>query len=438
MASLSQTVPGLTTLLSRCLPALCCALVLGLSSCASGPSWVERGKEYYLTGNFYQAFHCLRSAKAEGADSREVNNLYRNYRIAYLLKRAQLSIFANQDVRALEDLAKVRAVDPDNKIAAMWSRRAREKLARIATASADEKVKDGDLEGALLDYHEALGHVAGFSDAEEGISNVSAEWRRRREKANDKYLDGVRALADQLFSQTRYHMLIALVADPTMDNAERSKLEAERQLRRERFERVQGMIDEGYYGVALHECQALAEVDPELPDIDVLIAQLTREVEAADFARAGQRKLYSGDYAEARALFDKAFDASVSEKVRYNDLLLATREREFEDRYVLAKDQELQGDLVAAVASYKEIDEEMPAFLDVKARLNNLEAAIALATEAYDAGLEAEAAKDGATAIEKYSEALLYYPGFRDAAERVDRLRQAESESAPAANSSGS
>lgn len=405
-----------------------CLAVLALisGSCASpGATWIERGKGYFARGNFYQAFYCLQAARAEGDDGPEVQKLYWPYRIAYLMKRAQMRVFANEDSLALEDLAKVLAVEPDHETAKRWVHKAKTKLAAAAVVRGDSAMFEDDLETALVAYHEALTFRPGYPLAKEGLQRVADAWEKRRAKASDRYIAGVRALAEQLFGQTEYHMLIALEADPTHENAESSRAEAAVRLHEIRFQRAKEMQDKGHYGAAMIDYQWVQKQDAEFPGVADRIAQCEVEVAAQQLAEEGELALFRGDYEKARELIDQAFEKSASERLKYNELLLLTRDKEYGDKYVAAKDLQFQGFYEEAAERYASIDADYPGFLDVKARMDDLRASIDLAKESYDLGVAAEEAGKSDEALEHYEDAELHYAKYSDLGARLQRLRAA-------------
>ena len=93
------------------------------------------------------------------------------------------------------------------------------------------------------------------------------------------------------------------------------------------------------------------------------------------------------------------------------------------ESYLLAKDLELQHHYEQALEEYRAIDKEDPGFEDVRARTSQLEASIDEAGKSYEAGLEAEKNGEIEAAIEAFVDALLFYPGYKDSAERLAKLR---------------
>lgn len=399
------------------------ALALALAGCGSSESWLARSRSHFNTGNFYQAYYSLQKARSEGESKYEVEKLERVYRTAFLMQRARNHIFDNDDLLALEDLSKVLAIDPDYGAALALQQKARSKLAREAVVRGKAALEAGDLETSLVEYHQALTYQPGQADAEAGIVEVAAEWTRLRNKAQSRYLEGVRALADQLFAQTQYQMLIALEADPTFGAAESSKAEASMAIAERNMVRAREMEQRGFWSGALREYTRISERHPELEGLTERLAVAEREVEAAAIGRKGEMAMFRGDYAKARALINEAFEKSVEARSIYNDLLIQLREREFDERYVAARDHELQGRYAEAVTVFAEIEEGFSGFRDVKARLDNLRATVELAEEYYATGVAAEAAGELAAAKQAFEDAALHYPEYKDLQERLRRVK---------------
>ena len=128
-------------------------------------------------------------------------------------------------------------------------------------------------------------------------------------------------------------------------------------------------------------------------------------------------------FADASKLLGEAFQLSISDQATISELMVIAREKEYETHYYAAKDLEFQDKLEEAVEAYKVIDGEWPdGFMDVKARVTDLEEAIAQAEQAYATGQEAERQGDIEAALEAYRYALLFYPRYKDLEEKIKAL----------------
>ena len=233
----------------------------------------------------------------------------------------------------------------------------------------------------------------------------------------------MRTFADQHFGRAKYHMGIALAADPSLDLAREPAAIAARNLAEARYRGAHRMEDDGFCEPALREYEALAEDYPALPGLADRIVSTRREVEAQRLAESGELAVFRGEFTRARGLLEQAYDMSESQRDSISEKLDLVRERELEHRYLLAKDLELQQHYEQALAEYRAIDKEDPGFEDVLARTSQLEASIEEAGKFYEAGLEAEKNGEIEAAIEGFVDALLFYPGYKDAAERLAKLR---------------
>ena len=396
----------------------------GLAACAGPRDYLGEADFHFQRSEYIIAHDTLLLAQATYPDDPEIEKRLRRIRLPYLLKLAQSKVFRNEDEEALEILSRVQVLDPGNAVAERWIAKAKEKLAMRNVVEGDEHRVSGDLELALEKYHNALTYKPGFAWAEEGKQLLTAEWERRRQRANEHYLEGVRTLAEQQFAQTTYHMGIALEKDPSLELARRPKASAARSAAEQRYRLAQKMQDAGFFRAALQEYKALAAQHPDLPELEARIEHMKRESEADDIANRGEMAVFRNDFVEGRRLLEEAYELSISQRDSIGEKLAVVLERELDARYVNAKDLELQNQFEEAIAAYKTIDEAWSGgFRDVKARISQLEESVAAAAESYAAAVAAEETGDKAAAIDAYGDALLYHPGYKDAQERRERLR---------------
>ncbi len=393
-----------------------------LAGCATESDHVQQAEDFLRVADYYQAYQEMQEARRLKPGDDQIEKRYWEVRKLFLLDQARALVFRGREEEALGVLEQVRALDPDNEIAAAWEQKARGKLAERAAYRGNEAVSAGDLEQALLAYNEALRHVPRYPDAVEGLQKVERSWRDRRTKAQDRYLEGVRALAEQLFAQTEYHMYIALENDPSLARAEERRDLARRRLAEERITRAEEYEKERFFGAALKEYELAFAVLTEREDLKGKIAQMRNEVEVEHIVQRGELAVLRGDHAEGRRLLLEALERSETGKARISDLLVLAREREFADRYLRAKDLELEREYKTALEQYRQIDAEWAGYQDVRTRISGLETALQLADESIAKGKAAEEAGDPKAALQHYRDAALYAPGYADVAAKIRDL----------------
>jgi tetratricopeptide (TPR) repeat protein len=409
----------------RSLLATICAGTLGLGACGSSSRSLARSEEYLASANYYQAFVEMTDEREANPGDPLIERAYWRARKAWLLESAQEHVFRERELDAIRELQEVLILEPDNAVARRWLDKARAKLARRTVQSGDRELGQGRLDKALMLYSEALGYVPDHPDALRGVALVRETWAKRQAKANDRYLMGVRALAEQLFGQTWYQMGIALENDPALDGARAGKTTAGQRLAEDCYETAKRMEEDGFYSAALQEYLACKESTPGLPELDERIERMQRETKAEALTRRGEILISKDDFAGARKVLEEAWDVSVLERPAISERLLALTERANRAAYDRARDLEFQHRYEAALAAFREIDAQLPeGFLDVKARIADLDARISIASKALARGEEAERGGDLRGAIDAYEEALLVYRDYADLGKRVEDLKK--------------
>ncbi|MCC6671161.1 MAG: hypothetical protein IT458_08870 [Planctomycetes bacterium] len=398
-------------------------LLLCLAACSSHGEALAKARAFAAKANYYQAYHIVAEARAASPGDPEVEQAYWEYRARHLFEQARRAIYDDDERTALRYLEMVRAIEPGNAGVEIWIDRAKAKLAHDAVQAADIAQGEGDLKGALERYHEALAYVPQMPAALEGVQKVSEVFAARRQKAQEQFLEGMRAQAEQLYPRTDYHMGIALANDPAILEAKERQTLAQRKLAEERLVLARAMEKEGLYPAALREYRAVLEVLVDDKDAKEGIARAERETAAGEIIQKAENHLFRGQHTQARELLEEAYQRTVAERTRVAELLTLAKEREIEQRYTQAKDLELQRRYEDAVAGLKAIEADLPGFKDVRARISELSAAIELAVKAKARGEEAEARGDLKAAIDAYTEALLVYPRYQGLDARVRDLR---------------
>jgi tetratricopeptide (TPR) repeat protein len=148
------------------------------------------------------------------------------------------------------------------------------------------------------------------------------------------------------------------------------------------------------------------------------------EADVVDLADAGEIAVYRGEFDKARELLDAALAKTAKQQEMVSERLLLVRERELEAEYIAAKDLELQLRLEDAIVAYVAMEESAAGFRDVPARIEDLRQRVEAATGAYRAGVEAEERGQVDAAIDAFTDVQLFWPGYRDARDRLDALRK--------------
>ncbi len=399
------------------------ACFLGLAGCAVSDSMRDTD-QYLEDANYHQAYWAMEAARRENPNDPAIERRFWELRVIYLLAQAREMVFHNRDTEALHILERVLVLDPENPTAYIWIRKAKAKLAIDAIEEGEIRSKRGELSGALRSYNEALTYQPEDPDALRGIEQLDSIWAERRELAHERFMQGIRAMAEQKYKQTKYQMDNALEQDPALEQAKLQRSRAMRRLAEQRFEEAVEMEEASFFAPALSNYIFVKTVIPDWEGIDEAIAKLESEVKAIDLAEQGEMAVLRGEFDKAHQLLEEAFETCTFSKLTIGQKLELVRDRELGYQYMDAKDLELEFHYEEALAAFKAIAESSNGgYEDVLSRINDLEAAIAAAEEGHAAGLKAEEAGDLAMALESFEEVLIHYPGYKDLEERIREIK---------------
>ncbi|MHC5064637.1 MAG: hypothetical protein ACYTG5_11765 [Planctomycetota bacterium] len=399
------------------------ACFLQLAACTVSDTMRE-SEEYLDDANYHQAYWAMEAARRENPNDPTIEKRFWELRVIYLLAQAREMVFHNRDTEALHILERVLVLDPENPTAYVWIRKAKSKLAKQAIDEGILRSKRGELSAALRSYNEALTYQPEDPEALKGIEELDAIWAERRELAQERFMQGVRAMAEQQYKQTKYQMENALDQDPSLDRAKLQKDRAMRRLAEQRHMEAVDMESAGFFAPALSNYIFVRTVIPDWEGIDDSIARLEAEVKAIELADQGEMAVLRGDFEAAHKLLEEAFETCTFSKLTIGEKLELVRDRELRNQYMDARDLELEFHYEEALTAFKAIAESASGgYEDVLSRINDLEAAIAAAEAGHAAGLEAEEAEDLPAAIEQYQEVLIHYPGYKDLEERIRELQ---------------
>ncbi len=409
--------------------AACCLLV----GCTGSSSALERSRFQAGDRNYYLALVALEDAGGAKSSDPAVVAAWREARLDYLVHDAQRLIFLDREEDALELLAEAAETHPGNPVVAELVTRARTKLAQRATALGDRAMAFAEPSEALNHYQQAVAWVPDHQPALDGIERVRATFAAMHLKAQEHFLQAIRRFPELRWVEVSWHASAALEKDPSRDDAKELRERAARQIAQKTLDRARQAEQEGYYGAALMEYRSARKLDPSLEAIDDRIAHMEKEVEAGGLLAQAMMHSANNRFDKARAMLEEAFVLTILEKAVVNDALLQNRRREAEVAYQSARDLELQGLKAEALTGYEALDKAWPdGVLDVKARCASVRSEIAEAQKSWAAGEAAEAANDAKAALEAYEAVELFYPGYKDVRDRIQRLKAAMK--APAAN----
>lgn len=400
------------------------ALAAALGGCAAPNLPLVEAEAFYAGADYYQAYVAAKKALEVAPNDPEVVRMHARTREAYLLWDAQRLVFQSEEEAALARLDLVLADNPEHPIAIRWRDKALLKLAERAVDAGNRLLASGKLEGAQSAFGDAYRYVPDYEPAADGLERLAAAAADLRASARGHYVDGVRALGDYEYRQTAYHLGIAVEKDPELTAAQSPLAIAQRQIAEERFAAARRMQEAGYYRPALSEYRALSEQFPDLFGLAECIAVTEVEAEVSDLADAGEIAVYRGEFQKARELLDSALAKTGTQQEMVSERLLLVRERELDSEYIAAKDLELQLRLEEAIVAYVALEESAAGFRDVAARLEDLRQRVEAATSSYRTGVQAEERGEIDAAIDAFTDVQLFWPGYRDARDRLDALRK--------------
>lgn len=412
------------------LPAL---LLLGqlLVPACSTATVIETSEQYRSVGNIQLAFRELEAARleqqAQGSVSPQLEQAYRELRPLFLIERGRQAIYRDQEQEGLRFLEEALAVDPDNEAARELVARAYRKMAARATRSGQDLLAKGDLVEAMRAFQQAVVSVPDYEDAVEGMAAVRKTVASLHTEAQQQYLEAIRKLPELRFQEVEWHAAAALTRDPTLTDAEKVQLQAQRQLAEDAVRRAEFDKLKSAFGAALMEYRSARANWPTLAGVDEHIAHMEREVEAQTVIERAMLDLNAGRLDEAREKLDAAYELTSLQRASINELRHQVRLRAGEIAYLAARDLELQGKKGEALAAFEQVAEEWPDGLrDEKTRIRALRSDIENAEQEYEAGAAAQAAGDAAAALEHFRTARTFYSGYRDVHERIAALEAAD------------
>lgn len=414
---------------------ICCLLLGLLAGCASQDA-VQASRQHLQRGNVFLAYRTIEDARdelqASGAavdpDS-DLEKCYQDTRILFLLSQARQAMYANDEDEAIRLLQVVQADRPENRRAKELMVRARHKKAVRLTNEGDVHLAGGDLFQALSSYELALKEDADYQLAHDGLDKVNAAITKLTGEAQRQFLDAMRKLPEFRYNESSYHAGVALLRDVKGDvheGAEEVRQKARQALAESAQQRADKSKAKGAYGAALMGYREAQMLWPEQPNVDANIKAMEREVQAQAKLDAANMAVRTGKFDDVDRLLKEALELSQLERGTINDLMFESRKRIGMRAYDKARDLEIQGMKVEALAAFEAVSKDWPDGLsDEKTRIGSLQADIKGYQQALAEGEAAEQKNDLKMALDHYKAAQTYYARNKDLAARIARVQAA-------------
>ena len=406
---------------------------LALTACASTNATQHRREAGIAleAGNYKLALDEATLALEERPDSAELQRFTREVKILYLLDMQRAEVFNRRELVALKILAEVLTLEPDNRIAKLWRKKARSQLgARLINQGLDALAGER-LEEAVAKLQQGLEFLPGDKRAIEGLREVTRLYEDNREHARRHYhlALGARDLSD--WPRTGYHAGTAARSDPSDRDAPQLEQNATRRVVGEREAWARQLESAGLWGAAAREFAKVAELASlaKLPNADALAAKAKRAAKEAEaeeiFGKAGYA-IAKRDFAEARRLAIKADSLTQLNRVKLNELLAEINEAEVRHAYRNAEIQELDYRYEEALESYKKLAKRDPDGV-ASTKVESIEALLKSVAELYAEAEKAVASKKPDDAAGLWKQILAVHPRYKDVAARLAEHQGAKS-----------
>lgn len=295
----------------------------------------DKALDELRTANYKLAYQEIQLALEAAPDDSDVQRLEQQLRVLFLLDEQRRRIFAGEEGKALQILARVLTLDPRNETAKRWQDKARAQLGAKLVLEAEEDLKAQRLEVALAKFQRALSYVPGDERARRGLRRVSEIYTDQREHANKHYLLALRAREDADWRRVFYHATTSSDTDPTHADAPSLHAAAVRRLALERRSWAQRQEELGLWAAAAKAWRGAEEMAREAgldwaDQAAAKVKSMADEQEANRLFGRAEVKIAGGAFDEARALIQQADPLCTNDRVVLNELLAYLDRRELE------------------------------------------------------------------------------------------------------------
>ena len=403
------------------------ALLLSLSlgtACRSGGG-ADEVTALLRAGDFEQAVVRASELASDRPDDPEAQAAHRRASAAVHLERGRRLTFDDRDEDALVEFYEAQALLPGDATVTSWVDKSRWKLAERRTREGQALAAQDELDDAQAVYEQALHYWPGHPRATNGLARVLLRQNYRAEMGESYYLSGVRFLRELELHESHHSFGASIKYQGNTEDTQRRDAQVLSGMAEERVAVARELENMGLFPAASNEYRlallldddnevalegrertlVFVEVDRALSDADMLIRrgrlEEAQELLAAQYGRSPRQDdavaalLVEAEDVRLRALYDAGLlleqDFRYPDAIEAYDHLLEESEGYYEDartrRDTLAdyvSDAEVwyaesrqASDPNEELALLRRIDIVWPEYLDVAARIEELEAEIA-------------------------------------------------------------
>ncbi len=359
--------------------------------------------------------------EADPGDALALSN-YRRATAAWYLEQGRRAAFEGRDFEALEHFRDAREVAPEAHEVHVWIAKMRDNLAeRFLTEALEAHIRD-DLQGANDAYERVLEFRPDDRHAREGLSRVLLQLNYRQGVGDAYYDEGVRALSDYWLHEAKSRFGYVGKYLPENERSVERTEEVDELLAQARVAIARGLDLEGRFAAARNEYRLALTLDPDLPEALEGLERTRLEAEAAELLAQADMQIRRGNLAEARVLLEEGSALTERQQELFEGAFVDLEQAGYARLYARAISLESDRRFEEAVAAYDELLAEAEYYEDAIARRRTLQSFIEDAGRLYAAY---EAAQDDRERAGLLRQIQVFWPDYRDVAERLAELEAA-------------
>jgi tetratricopeptide (TPR) repeat protein len=372
-------------------------------------------------GRFEEGVQMAADAAAKDPGNPEMQELYRDATVAYLLEQGRRLTFEDKDEEALAFMQRALETNPDSEEAADWIEKTNKKLAlKHLDIALEEHAKD-EIQKALANYEKALQFMPADKDALIG-RDICVRILQRREGLGKSYFDeGVRALSEYWLEQARSRFSYSHKYQPADARTTDRRVLVEKLLAAQRMSAGRAFEKAGRFGSARNEYRVAHALDQGNEEARAGLERVQRELDVRAVLDRAKMHIVRGDFDEASKLAEEAGEKTVAQKDKVEGMVASIREgrleRQYRDALVLEHDFRYED----AVGKYDELLEKAQFYKDVIARRDTLQEYMRLAAELYE---KAAAEGSGEKKLEYLQQIRVFWPEYKDIQAQIAELEK--------------